>query len=92
MLQNMCDEGGVQGKKTNHSLRAYAATELFQADVSEKVIRIRIVDIVPWKAYANMSAYLRSRSEMLVECSHLMQKKSKQVWKIVHLQCSKMSC
>ena len=57
-----------------------------------------VVDIIPWKAYANMSAYLRSRSEMLVECSHLMPKKSKQVWKIVHLvhlswvQCSKMSC
>ena len=41
MLQNMCDEGGVQGKKTNHSLRAYAATELFQAGVSEKVIQNR---------------------------------------------------
>ena len=39
MLQNMCDEGGVQGKKTNHSLRTYAATELFQAGVSEKVIQ-----------------------------------------------------
>ena len=38
MLQNMCDEGGVQGKKTNHSLRAYAATELFQAGVSEKKV------------------------------------------------------
>ena len=41
MLQNMCDKGGVQGKKTNHSLRAYAATELFQAGVSEKVIQNR---------------------------------------------------
>ena len=37
----MCDKGGVQGKKTNHSLRAYAATELFQAGVSEKVIQNR---------------------------------------------------
>ena len=41
MLQNMCDKGGVQGKKTNRSLRAYAATELFQAGVSEKVIQNR---------------------------------------------------
>ena len=43
MLQNniMCDEGGVQGKKTNHSLRGYAATELFQAGVSKKVIQNR---------------------------------------------------
>ena len=39
MLQNMCDEGGAQGKKTNHSLRAYAATVMFQAGVSEKVVQ-----------------------------------------------------
>ena len=38
MLQNMCDEGGVQGKKTNHP---YAATELLQAGVSEKMIQNR---------------------------------------------------
>ena len=37
----MCDGGGVQGKKTNHSLQAYAATELFQAGVSKKVIQNR---------------------------------------------------
>ena len=35
----MCDKGGVQGKKTNHSLQAHAAIELFQARVSEKVIQ-----------------------------------------------------
>ena len=32
---------GISGRKTNHSLRAYAATELFQAGIPEKVIQDR---------------------------------------------------
>ena len=39
MLKTMCSEAGIEGNKSNHSLRAYAATELFQAGISEKVIQ-----------------------------------------------------
>ena len=39
MLKTMCEEAGILGNKTNHSLRAYAATELFNAGVPEKVIQ-----------------------------------------------------
>ena len=41
MLKTMCEEAGVTGHKTNHSLRAYAATELFNAGIPEKVIQDR---------------------------------------------------
>ena len=41
MVQEMCSQAGVSGKKTNHSLRASAITSLFQAGVSEKVIQDR---------------------------------------------------
>ena len=41
MLKTMCFEAGVEGNKSNHSLRAYAATELFQAGIPEKVIQDR---------------------------------------------------
>ena len=41
MLKKMCTEAGTAGRKTNHSLRAYAATELFNAGISEKVIQER---------------------------------------------------
>ena len=41
MLKTMCSEAGIEGNKSNHSLRAYAATELFQAGISEKVIQDR---------------------------------------------------
>ena len=41
MLATMCTEAGISGRKTNHSLRAYAATELFRAGIPEKVIQDR---------------------------------------------------
>lgn len=39
MVQGMCAECGLSGYKTNHSLRATGATELFTAGVPEKVIQ-----------------------------------------------------
>ena len=41
MLKEMCQEAGLSAKFTNHSLRAYGATTLFQAGVSEKLIQQR---------------------------------------------------
>ena len=41
MLREMCQEAGLSGKFTNHSLRAYGATTLFQAGVPEKLIQQR---------------------------------------------------
>ena len=41
MVPNMCSEAGIEGKKTNHSLRATAASDPFIADVPEKLIQER---------------------------------------------------
>ena len=41
MVPNMCSEAGIEGKKTNHSLRATAASDLFIADVPETLIQER---------------------------------------------------
>ena len=38
-LKNMCAEAEISGNKTNHSLRATAATEMFRQGVPEKVIQ-----------------------------------------------------
>lgn len=35
----MCYAAGIEGKFTNHSLRASGATALFQSEASEKVIQ-----------------------------------------------------
>ena len=39
MVKKMCSEAGLNGNYTNHSLRASGATQLFQNNVPEKVIR-----------------------------------------------------
>ena len=41
MLKDMCTEAGIKGHKTNHSLRATGASELFAAGVPEKIIQQR---------------------------------------------------
>ena len=41
MVQEMCSKANIQGKKTNHSLRASGITQMFQAGLPEKVIQDR---------------------------------------------------
>ncbi len=41
MVKAMCNEAGVNGKKTNHSLRVAGATSLFTASVPERIIQGR---------------------------------------------------
>ena len=41
IVQKMCADAGISGKKTNHSLRATGASQLFQANVPENVIQER---------------------------------------------------
>ena len=40
-LKNMCLEAGISGCKTNHSLCATAATEMFRCGAPEKLIQER---------------------------------------------------
>ena len=40
-VQKMCQLAGIPGHKTNHSLRATGASQLFQASVPEKIIQER---------------------------------------------------
>ena len=41
MVRDICTEGGIDGNKTNHSLRATGASSLFTAGVPEKIIQQR---------------------------------------------------
>ena len=40
-MKNMCATAGISGHKTNHSLRATAATEMFRQGAPEKLIQER---------------------------------------------------
>ena len=37
-LSNMCKQAGINGKKTNHSLRAASATQMYDSEVPEKLM------------------------------------------------------
>ena len=39
MVKEMCEEAGINGKKSNHSLRVSGASSLFSAGVPEHVIQ-----------------------------------------------------
>ena len=39
MTKTMCTEAGIPGNKTNHSLRAYLSTEMYNAGILENVIQ-----------------------------------------------------
>ena len=41
MVKEICSEGGISGRKSNHSLRATGASDLYQAGVPEKLIQER---------------------------------------------------
>ena len=41
MLKKMCQEAGISGNFSNHSVRAYGASSMFQAGVPEKLIQQR---------------------------------------------------
>ena len=41
MVREMCEEAGISGRKTNHSLRVSGTTSLFSAGVPERVIQGR---------------------------------------------------
>ena len=40
-IKLICEKAGISGHKTNHSLRATAATEMYQGEVPEKLIQER---------------------------------------------------
>ncbi len=41
LVKEMCRNSGIAGTKSNHSLRATGATELYRAEVPEKIIKQR---------------------------------------------------
>ena len=63
-LECMCQEAGIQGKKTNHSLRATGASAMFNAGVPEKLIR----SVTGHRSNA-LQLYERPTNEQLQETS-----------------------
>ena len=51
IVKEMCKKAGIEGTKSNHSLRATGATELYRAGVPEKIGQ----DTGHWNLYESMN-------------------------------------
>ena len=67
-MKNMCEKAGVSGGYTNHSLRAYGATTLFQAYVPEKLIQQR----TSHRSLEALRQYERTSAAQLLNVSKVM--------------------
>ena len=68
MLKEMCRDAGIAGNYTNHSLRAYGATTLFQAGCSEKLIQQR----TGHRSLEALRQYERTSQSQLLDVSDVM--------------------
>ena len=68
MVKEMCAEAELDGNFTNHSLRAYGATTLFQAGVSEKLIQQR----TGHRSINALRQYKRTSEKQLLDISNIM--------------------
>ena len=67
MLQEMCAEAGITTNYTNHSLRAYGTTTMFQAGVSEKLIKQRTGP----RSLESLCQYERTSETQLLDVSNV---------------------
>ncbi|ESO92067.1 hypothetical protein LOTGIDRAFT_163071 [Lottia gigantea] len=66
-IKRLCKSAGIPGSKTNHSLRATAATRLFQANVEEQLI----CEVTGHRSEA-VRAYKRSSDDQKENVSRLL--------------------
>ena len=73
MLPTMCEEAGIE-RRTNHSLRATGATEMFRANIPEKVIQSRTghLSLKALRMYENPTDYQHEAAcSVLVKRQHI---------------------
>ena len=73
MLKEMCQEAGLPEIYTNHSLRAYGATTLFQGKVPEKIIQQR----TGHKSINSLRQYERTTETQLLDVSNVLSNNDK---------------
>ena len=73
MVSTMCDEAGISGQKTNHSLRVSGATSLFDAGVPERVIQQR----TGHQSIEGLRIYERITDEQEMAVSKILTRESK---------------
>ena len=73
MMQDMCKKAGIEGYKTNHSLRATAASRLFHEGVDEQLIMER----TGHHSLDGVRSYKRTATEQVMEISDILNRPKK---------------
>ena len=68
MMKKMCEEAGIEGYKTNHSLRATAATRLFNEGIEEQLIMER----TGHHSIDGVRSYKRTSTEQMMAVSYIL--------------------
>ena len=68
MIKRMCSNVGISERFTNHSLHAYEATTLFQAEVPEKLVQQR----TGHRSVEGVRRYERTSESQLLDISNIM--------------------
>ena len=71
IVKNMCQKAGIQGFKTNHSLRATAATRLYSSGIDEQLVMER----TGHRSVEGVRSYKRTSSEQQKNVSDILQGK-----------------
>ena len=87
-LKTMCSEAGVEGHKTNHSLRATGATEMYVANVPEKIIQER----TGHRSLTALRVYERTTEDQHRAASTVLTSSHRTNFQQVHSQIQQTNC
>ena len=69
MMSNMCSKAGIAGYKTNHSLRATAASRLYHKGIDEQLIMER----TGHRSLEGVRSYKRTEEQQQIAVSNVLQ-------------------
>ena len=75
MVKTMCEQASIDGKRTNHSLRATGITTMFQAGLPEKVIQDRVGTDLSMVFANTRESQRNSRHQHAKSCQEVLQKR-----------------
>ena len=68
MVKAICSAAGVEGKKTNHSLRSFGVTSMFKENIPEKVIQERSGH----RSVTALWVYEKTSDKQMIEASRVL--------------------
>jgi hypothetical protein len=68
MIKTMCSSAGISGKKTNHSLRLFGVSSMFEENIPEKIIQERSGH----RSITALRVYEKTTHQQMIEISRVL--------------------